>query len=139
MRDLAAFTANVRLKSVFTTHVGASVLGIGRFYSVACVAPKWWSRGFDPASSGTIVLKATGAVLTGLSAGSQAPPHTLLAWDQSTEFSIAQELSLVGVWFAPPDVKAHSECSSLKHGVPDSPLAPLLNCGKLLRYLFLPF
>lgn len=127
MRDLFAFTSNAQLASVYTTHVGAGLLGLSRFYTVASAD--------TPA---TIVLRAYGESVQSLTNGNQTSPDSFLSWDRRTKFSVAQELSLAGVWMVPPHMKVQSDNAVVADKRPEGLLTPVFNVWRLLRHLFLP-
>lgn len=127
MGEMIAFTNEVRLSSVYTAHVATHLLGLGSFYSVA-------------SGSGYLVLRSEGADVRKVKRGLSIPPATLLAWDRRTEFTLAQQRSLAGVWFNDPSVISSSEDGV---GILDEGRAGgtglWQRLWRLFRYLFMPF
>ena len=118
MGDLSGFTANVHLRSVYTTHVGANLLGLGTFYSVAYVGSEDAAMGSDtsgePGSAiGTIILRSDGNRIGCADAQSNSwRPEDCLRGTAGTKFAVKQELGLVGVWLVPgPDVQVQDEAA----------------------------
>lgn len=145
MGDLFGFTANVFLRSVYTTHVGANLLGLGNFYSVAYVGDEVTALGRDddgqqrPKPEGTIILCSEGNGIEAASAKQQLSARGLLAWDRRTRFAVKQELGLVGVWLVPPHVQVQNHGSAIYDEANESRAPILQNLWRMLRYLCLPF
>lgn len=127
MSDLIAFSDGVRLRSVYSTHVGAQLLGLASFYSVAT-------------GDGTIVLESEGEGVARAKRGMSVPATRLLAWDRRHEFSLAQRLSVFGVWLNEPSLRILSESGA---AVLDESRPTRMRFARRLwsvsRYLFLPF
>ncbi|TXL70882.1 hypothetical protein FHP25_32715 [Vineibacter terrae] len=127
MRDLAAFTTGVTFRSIYTTYIGAHFLGLGTFYGVA------------EGEGGHLVLQSDGEQVQLSAKGDSTPAVNLLAWDRAHEFSLAQKLSVSGVWFNDPSLKLRSAsgCAVLDEScAPRFPLASRI--WRLFRYLVLP-
>jgi hypothetical protein len=145
MGDLFGFTANVRLRSVYTTHVGANLLGLGTFYSVAYVGDEDTALGRDdggqqrPRPTGTIILCSEGNRIEAASAKQQVSARGLLAWDRRTRFTVKQELGMIGVWLVPPHVQIQNQGSAIYDEANESRAPILQNLWRMLRYLCLPF
>jgi len=126
MRDLAAFSDGVQIRSVYTTYVGAHFLGLGTFY---CTAQ----------GAGTIVLRSDGQQIVGSTRGTSLPAVNLLAWDRRSQFGLAQSLGIFGVWFNDPSIVT---CSAQHSAIIDEGSAtrfPLTErLWRLVRYLFIP-
>ncbi|WP_155914741.1 hypothetical protein [Asticcacaulis sp. AC460] len=125
--QLLAFTNGVRLQSIYTAHLSTHLVGLGSFYSIA--------RG-----SGFLVLVPEGADVMKVSKGLAAPPATLLAWDRRTEFRLAQETSVMGIWLNEPSVVSESVRGAviLDQGA-GGKTGLLGRLWHLFRYLFMPF
>ena len=125
--EMLAFSDGISLQSIYTAHVAAHLLGLGSFYSVA-------------AGEGYLVLLSEGARVRKVNKWLSLPPDSLLAWDRRTEFSLAQEVTLAGVWFNDPSVISNSGFGAgiVDEGRAGSP--GLFNRFlRLVRYLFMPF
>lgn len=127
MSEMIAFTNGVRLTSIYTAHLATHLLGLGSFYSVA-------------SGTGYLVLLSEGADIRKVKRGLSFPPATLLAWDRRTEFTLAQQRSLAGVWFNDPSVISSSDDGV---GILDEGRAGgtglWQRLWRLFRYLFMPF
>jgi hypothetical protein len=126
MRDLVAFSNAVTFKSIYTTYVGAHLLGLGAFYSVA-------------EGRGIIVLRSDGLQLAGSARGTSVPSVNLLAWDRRSQFALAQSLGIFGVWFNDPNIVTRSVRHSALIDEGSASRFPLASrFWRLLRYLFVP-
>lgn len=126
MRDLVAFSNDVAFRSIYTTYVGAHLLGLGAFYSVA-------------EGKGIIVLRSEGLQIAGSARGTSVPSVNLLAWDRRSQFALAQSLGIFGVWFNDPNIVTRSVRHSALIDEGSASRFPLASrFWRLLRYLFVP-
>jgi hypothetical protein len=126
MGSLAAFSSGIRLKSVYSTHIGTHLLGLGSFYPTA--------RG-----DGYVVLKTQGTRVAH-SKNNTLSYTRLIAWDEAHEFSLMQNVSIFGVWMHEASLKL---CSVPKAAIFDESAPPkptfLGRLWRLFRYVLLPF
>lgn len=149
MADLVAFTDDIELKTRYTTHIGANLLNLGSFCTVAVGGfPKpgasgenmWTESTQQPPWGGAIILRSEGIGVTTCSDGTSTPVSNLLAWDDSQEFVLEQVLHPWRVWFNEPSVVAVNSKDSvlLDEGTPGR--WPILSrLGNMFRYFWLPF
>ncbi|WP_155986183.1 MULTISPECIES: hypothetical protein [Novosphingobium] len=91
MKDLIAFSKGVRIRSIYSTHVGTELFGLTSFYNVA-------------SGTGRLVLKTEGREVFLAPPDVSIPPNLLVAWDHSATFALAQDSGIVGVWGNAPSV-----------------------------------
>lgn len=125
MRDLAAFSEGVDLKSIYSTHVSGHFLGLGTFHTVA-------------GGTGYLVLKTEGQHVVANSGGS-SPPAALLAWDRHQQFALKQKASLIGIWLNEASITLDPPAGSAIFDQSGQPAALWRRVWRLIRYLFLPF
>lgn len=126
MGSLAAFSSGIQLKSVYSTHIGTHLLGLGSFYPTA--------RG-----NGYVILKTQGTRVAH-SKNNTLSYTRLIAWDEAHEFSLMQNVSVYGVWMHEASLKL---CSVPKAAIFDESAPPkptfIGRLWRLFRYALLPF
>ena len=125
MRDLVAFSDDVQLRSIYSTHVAGELLALGTFQSVAI-------------GEGYLVLKSDGMDVAS-STDEPTPASRLLAWDRRTKFCLDQTLGWKGAWIDDPNLQLllRVESAVLDEGTEYFRFPSKV--WRLLRYLFLPF
>ena len=126
MSDLVAFTHGVKFKSVYSTYVGLHLLGLGSFYTTV-------------QGEGFLVLKTEGEQVSESVQNQSTPPANLLAWDHAQSFSLAQRISVTGIWFNEPSLILSAPGGGAildESGSDRFPIA--VRIWRLFRYLFMP-
>lgn len=125
---LAGFTAGVKLRSAYSTHVGLYLLGLGAFYSYA-------------EGDGWLVLSIDkGSFKESERSKNFEYPHALVAWDRRAKFSVSHTTSVREHWFTESQVIPKSKDGTVLFGVAGvyAP-GPMHYLWRLGGYLMLPF
>ena len=127
MRDLAGFSAGIVLRSVYSTHVGAHLLGLAAFHTYA-------------EGDGYLLLISEGQQLEPSKRGLPTPAATILAWDRRHEFALEQRVSSRGVWLNEPSlVLASADGAAILDESEPVTFGLARRIWRLFRYLLLPF
>lgn len=129
MQELVGFSEGIKLKSVYSTHVGSHLLGLGSFLNIAT-------------GDGYLILLGIGEKKDGWESikGDCTPEVNLLAWDRRHEFSLKQNLNVGGIWINEPSLWLRSTSGA---ALLDESRARKFHFGRrmwnLLRFLMMPF
>ncbi len=126
MADLVAFTSEVQLQSVYSTHFATEFFGTGAFY---CVAQ----------GPGFLVLKSEGHEVISSKLSTSFPTGMLIAWDRAAAFRLIQNETQRGVWANAPSIESVAHGTAIfDESRPGDPNL-LGKIARLLRYVALPF
>ncbi|TBD47124.1 hypothetical protein [Rhizobium ruizarguesonis] len=125
--DLRAFSMALKLRSVYTAHVGTHILGLGAFYAVA-------------EGKGHLILASDGEQVKLAPNGGSFLSESMLCWDSRSEFTLAQVPSFLGIWLNEPSLVSNSVSGSglLDEGRPNGS-GMMVRLWRLFRFLFMPF
>lgn len=127
VQDLVAASGGIELESIYSTHFGANLLGLGSFHTLAT-------------GEGTLILQTYDMGILDGGDGHVAAPGQLLAWDNNQHFALGQRLGFMGLWFNPPALilSAPKGATLLDQGRSEA-MGFFRHLWSLLRYMFLPF
>lgn len=123
--DLGGFTDGVSLRSIYSTHAGGEILGLGSFHSFA-------------EGDGYLLLISEGMGV-GDDSGGSLRPHKLLAWDRKQKFALDQASKIGKMWINTPSLVLSPKANTYLFDQSGARPKFLQRAWRLLRYLFLPF